>query len=71
MDYTTVQLCNPIYSDRELYPDSKQSTTDKMPFIFREGHRQLPFLNKYTNQYIETSLQGNPFINNMVHISSK
>ena len=70
MDYTTVQLCDPIYSDRELYPDSKQATTDKLPFAMKM-HHQLPQTSKYTNMYVETSLQGNPFINNMVHVSHK
>ena len=69
MDYTTVQLCDPILiENREQYPDSSQLTTHKLPFLMKL-YNPLPLQNKYINEHIDESLQGNPFINNMVHLS--
>jgi hypothetical protein len=69
LDASTYQLCDPLLVvDREQYPDAKQLTSNRLPFL-QKMHVPLPQQSKYINQHIESSLQGNPFINNLVYVS--
>jgi hypothetical protein len=68
-DASTYQLCDPLLIvNRTQYPDTKQITTERLPFL-QKIHEPLPQQSKYVNKHIETSLQGNPFINNLVYVS--
>ena len=69
VDASTYQLCDPLLVvNREQFPNAKQMTSNKLPFL-QKMHVPLPQQSKYINQHIETSLQGNPFINNLVYVS--
>jgi hypothetical protein len=71
MDFSTVQLCEPIQINRDLYPSmNRMNTLDCLPIAHtRIGNRNLPNSEWRIDEHISENLQGNPFINNTQHKS--
>jgi hypothetical protein len=70
-DYTSIELCEPIQINRDMYPTRyNQYTTEFMPSLHtRIGNHELPQNNERINSFVTDSLKNNPFINNTQHKS--
>jgi len=55
--------------NREIYPNGMISTVDKIPFEMSNNHVPRIYKNDRISDYPELSLQGNPYINNIIHQS--
>ena len=69
MDFTTMSLCEPIQIKRDLM-SSTISINDTLPFVLTKSPQNTKLVrNIRINNYVKESLDGNPFINNIVHKS--
>jgi hypothetical protein len=67
MDFTTMSLCEPIQIKRDLM-SSTISINDTLPFILTKSPQNTKLVrNIRINEYVKDSLDGNPYINNIVH----
>jgi hypothetical protein len=69
MDYTIVRFCDPIQINRDLYPDNKEMTSDKLPMIYGKLEKPSQADDWRFYSYVKENLEKNPYINNMVHKS--
>jgi hypothetical protein len=67
LDYSMVHLCEPIQVNRELYPENKNLTTARMPTAYTRIPHTLPQTYWRTNKHVVENLEGNPYINNVIH----
>jgi hypothetical protein len=68
MDMTTVSLCEPIQIKRDLLSSTIQ-INDKLPFILTSVPDGRTIRNTRMNEFTQSNLNENPFINNLVHKS--
>ena len=69
MDFTTVSLCEPIQIKRDLM-SSTISINDTLPFTLTKSPQNTKLVrNIRINNYVKDSLDGNPYINNIIHKS--
>jgi hypothetical protein len=69
MDYTTVSLCEPIQIKRDLL-SSTIAINEKLPFMLTQTPTGRSVTNTRINEFTQTVLNGNPFINNVVYKST-
>lgn len=69
MQFTNVELCDPIQINRELYPTMYgQNVMQCLPTTHTQiGNRQLPNAGWRFNNHIADVLRTNPFVNNTQH----
>jgi hypothetical protein len=67
MDYTNFRMCEPIQINRELYPENKHVTTDRLPFYENKYKHNLPQQSWRFYDYTPEVLNNNPYINNVIH----
>jgi hypothetical protein len=69
MDFTTVSLCEPIQINRDLM-SSTISINDTLPFTLTKSPQNTKLVrNIRINNYVKDNLDGNPYINNIIHKS--
>ncbi len=68
MDYTTVSLCEPIQIKRDLL-SSTIAINEKLPFMLTQTPTGRAVTNTRINEFTQTVLNENPFINNVVYKS--
>ena len=69
LDYSMIQLCEPIQINRDLYPNMNgMNTLDCLPIAHnRIGTNQLAQYDWRLDSHVTENLQGNTFINNTQH----
>ena len=68
-EFTLFSFCEPIQINRELYPEPKHNTTDKLGSLSTRSAHPLPPQGWHFYSYVDENLKGNPYINNVVHQS--
>jgi hypothetical protein len=71
MDYTIMNLKDQKQMNRELYPDSKDTTSGKMSMLHTRIPNSVLEENQRLESYIKETLKGNPLINNLIYKSSE
>ena len=69
VNFTMMNLKEPMNFNREIYPDIQQNTTDKMGFIGTRSKQSLPQQSFRFFSFVDENLEGNPLVNNIVHKS--
>ncbi len=69
IDFTLVQLKEPIQNTRELYPDNQQITTDRLGMLYSKNRPALDQQSYRFFSFVEDNLEGNPYVNNVIHQS--
>jgi hypothetical protein len=68
--FTSYELKNYKQIDRLTAPPVPQiQTTDRLPFEVAKHKNATWYFNNRINQYTQENLNGNPFINNIIHKS--
>ena len=69
MQFTTVNLCDPIQINRDLYPTMYgQNVSQCLPTIHTQiGNHMLPQTGWRINSHVADNLRYNPFVNNTQH----
>jgi len=71
IDMTMVQLKEPLVVKRELYPDIKEDTTYKFGTYYTQNRASLDQQSYRFFTFVDENLQGNPYINNVIHRSGE
>ena len=73
LNYTTVELRDPVQINRDLYPVmSGQNTSYCIPILHTRMPNQHPqWTERNTEKYQLDNLNTNPFVNNLVHKSKQ
>jgi len=69
VSFTMMNLREPLNFNRDIYPDIKQTTTEKMGFIGTRSKQTLPQQSFHFYSHIDENLMGNQLINNVIHQS--
>ena len=67
--FTMMNLKEPLNFNRDLYPDNQQITTEKFGFVGTKVKQILPQQSYRFLSHIQENLDGNPYINNVLHQS--
>lgn len=67
VEFTMMNLKEPLNYNREIYPDIKQTTTEKFGFISTRSKQTLPQQSYHFYSYVDSNLNDNPLINNVIH----
>lgn len=69
-EFTEFNFNEPVFSNREPVPTINNSSLDRLNSAVVQPV-DLPNTDWYNDSYVDLSLQGNPYINNVVHVSSQ
>jgi hypothetical protein len=69
VNFTMMNLREPLNYNRDIYPDIQQTTTDKWGFIATRSKQTLPQQSFRFYSHVDENLMGNPLINNVLHQS--
>jgi hypothetical protein len=69
VNFTMMNLKEPLNFNRDIYPDIKQTTTDKLGFDATRAKNTLPPQSFQFYSFIDENLRGNHLVNNIVHKS--
>jgi hypothetical protein len=64
-----MNLREPLNINRDIYPDIKETTTEKWGFVVTRAKNTLPQQSFQFYSFIDENLKGNTLVNNMVHKS--
>jgi len=67
MDYTVTELNIPIQNNRELYPQNKDQSTNRLVSASTRIAETLPEHSWRFFSFVDENLKGNPYINNVIH----
>ncbi len=70
VDFTMMNLKEPLNFNREIYPDIKQTTTEKIGWIGTRSKQTLPQQSFRFYSHVDDNLSGNPLVNNVIHKSN-
>jgi len=70
VEFTMMNLKEPLNYNREIYPDIQQTTTEKFGFISTRSKQTLPQQSYHFYTYVDDNLKENPLINNVIHQTS-
>lgn len=68
MDGTMVRLVEPIQINRELYPENYDTAERVDPHLTKDKHT-LPYQTWHFYSHVDDNLQGNAYVNNIIHKS--
>jgi hypothetical protein len=71
VSFTTMNLREPLNYNRDIYPDIKQTTTQKFGFIGTRSKQTLPQQGFRFFSFVDENLMGNPLVNNVIHQSQQ
>jgi predicted ester cyclase len=69
MDFTMVQMCEPLQINRDLYPQPRDIAQKRMPSAYTRFPQRTPTDTWHFYTHVEENLKGNPYINNVIHQS--
>jgi hypothetical protein len=69
VNFTMMNLREPLNFNRDIYPDIKQTTTDKLGFDATRAKNTLPQQSFRFYSFVDENLKGNKLVNNIVHKS--
>ena len=67
-DFTMMRVCDKIQINRAALPTTIQ-TTDKLPFSMKTSSNVRTVENTRIDSHVKINLEGNPYINNLIHKS--
>ncbi len=70
VDFTMMNLKEPLNINRDIYPDIQQTTTEKFGFIGTRSKQTLPQQSFRFFTFVDENLAGNPLVNNVLHQSN-
>ena len=69
VNFTMMNLREPLNINRDIYPDIKETTTEKWGFVVTRAKNTLPHQSFQFYSFIDENLKGNTLVNNIVHKS--